>query len=876
MLSLAASSAGLPLDWLDRVALVEQPAVSHDVQKGFEQQFLAMQAATVAAIQAASLPLICTINTAGTAWLLLAFPGGTEADARRMFSVKDSDTGADGVLRIALAGPAYTGVAVLASCLLGCAPFHHVTGEQQDCVFWREAYTHIDPNEWSFGCFKTRDQLLPVFLILFDGRIASSSRNEGQGLKRQLCLLESRFMIQSGQLARLRQDAAKQITRVREAARSRQRRLQGKDVLAGHTRVEVAGRAQPQSSLLSIELADNEAEEENMNEELSQSLCGQKRTRGAGTSGEMGIESLWIKVDGPKKKRVEGGLQWNDRIVLCAALTRVLGKSSQAEAGLAGLDFLSRTALAVYAKAQPLGKYRSRKLPKNSPVPVLGKGISPGSLRHGVVALEFAKNDAVIDCIRDSHSLYRGYDSTTLASISLQIVSWRAIKIVRRNRDGAGTWNLGGDSRSGSFDLHALGGKRVTEHEILNDDGSKEVTSIEAAVRFAAQLQHGGAWVAAMGHPSLTTVSDGGTEAIGKGDRAAARLNMAGENSVVHRTFLLGKSWDEGMRLLNEVGLLVPLHEAYGYDPLNGDYSTRKPDGQRLNTIKKMLAEAMLENRKSAGTKSTADGTDSPPGSSEDGGDRVTLSDDENASLHDDDITSLHPQSRPIYDPLCGLPVPAVEPMSIIDFFAWDIAKAYPWLCLEESIADLTEDALKSVETFVEILINEACKVHHSNKCKVVSLSGFKSLCLNSFVSDEAINLVLENITHVLRGRFVSKGGTFTTGPLSPLIQSNTSISMDSDDATKALYVLDSVNAARLERDVRNTEKYAAGKEAFRADRKALKALEDMVSVLRSSESPNRRPTAAKKLSLNEALACLLSPIFLPTMSLQRWKTSVY
>ena len=365
MLSLAASSAGLPLDWLDRVALVEQPAVSHDVQKGFEQQFLAMQAATVAAIQAASLPLICTINTAGTAWLLLAFPGGTEADARRMFSVKDSDTGADGVLRIALAGPAYTGVAVLASCLLGCAPVHHVTGEQQNCVFWREAYTHIDPNEWSFGCFKTRDQLLPVFLILFDGRIASSSRNEGQGLKRQLCLLESRFMIQSGQLARLRQDAATQITRVMEAARSRERRRQGKDVLAGHTRVEVAGRAQPQSSLLSIELADNEAEEENMNEELSQSLCGQKRTRGAGTSGEMGIESLWIKVDGPKQKRVEGGLQWNDRMVLCAALTRVLGKSSQAEAGLAGLDFLSRTALAVYMQKpnlwESIGRANCRK-----------------------------------------------------------------------------------------------------------------------------------------------------------------------------------------------------------------------------------------------------------------------------------------------------------------------------------------------------------------------------------------------------------------------------------------------------------------------------------------------------------------------------------
>ncbi len=109
---------------------------------------------------------------------------------------------------------------------------------------------------------------------------------------------------------------------------------------------------------------------------------------------------------------------------------------------------------------------------------------------------------------------------------------------MKRHQDGAGTWKLGGDSRSGSFDLHALGGKRVTEHEILNDDGSKGVTPIEAAARFAAQLLHAGAWVAAMGHHSLTMVRDGGTEAIGKGSRAAARLNMGGENSIVYRTFL--------------------------------------------------------------------------------------------------------------------------------------------------------------------------------------------------------------------------------------------------------------------------------------------------------------------------------------------------
>jgi hypothetical protein len=155
------------------------------------------------------------------------------------------------------------------------------------------------------------------------------------------------------------------------------------------------------------------------------------------------------------------------------------------------------------------------------------------------------------------------------------------------------------------------------------------------------------------------------------------------------------------MRLWNEVGLLVRMHEAYGFDPLNGNCSTRKPDGQRLNTIKKMLAEAMREYRKNAGTKRTADGTDSPPGFSEDAGDIQTLSDDEDASLRDDDVTSSQPRSRPIYDPLCGPPAPdapPIVPMLIIDFFAWDIAKAYPWLGLEESIAGLTEDVLESVE----------------------------------------------------------------------------------------------------------------------------------------------------------------------------------
>ncbi len=87
------------------------------------------------------------------------------------------------------------------------------------------------------------------------------------------------------------------------------------------------------------------------------------------------------------------------------------------------------------------------------------------------------------------------------------------------------------------------------------------------------------------------------------------------------------------------------------------------------------------------------------PGSSEDAWDIQTLSDDED--LRDDDVTSSQPRSRPIYDPLCCPHAPDAQPivpMSIIDFLAWDIAKANPWLGLEESIAGLTEDVLESVE----------------------------------------------------------------------------------------------------------------------------------------------------------------------------------
>ena len=62
-------------------------------------------------------PLITyMLNPSGQSWLLLAFPDGSDDDALRMFEEDTTDQrpGDAGVLRIALAGPAYEGAAVLA------------------------------------------------------------------------------------------------------------------------------------------------------------------------------------------------------------------------------------------------------------------------------------------------------------------------------------------------------------------------------------------------------------------------------------------------------------------------------------------------------------------------------------------------------------------------------------------------------------------------------------------------------------------------------------------------------------------------------------------------------------------------------------------
>ena len=252
LLHLAATSAGLPLDWLGRASLVEQPRLSTDAEGRFAQKFWDMSYGVNKPTNAQARAMM--VNSAGQAWLLLAFPDGTAEDARKIFTEAPEQPGVDWQIRIALAGPAYSGAAVLALCLLGCPQVPSVgAGAQSDVVFRREAATDVDLREWSFGYFKTRDQLLPTFLLILDENTALSSSGAAASIRIRNSYLESREKVRRGLLDRVRKHAAVERRRLKRAARYSQSRRtkQNTDTLRGHTRVAVAEIAQPKELLLS-------------------------------------------------------------------------------------------------------------------------------------------------------------------------------------------------------------------------------------------------------------------------------------------------------------------------------------------------------------------------------------------------------------------------------------------------------------------------------------------------------------------------------------------------------------------------------------------------------------------------------------------------
>ena len=531
-----------------------------------------------------------------------------------------------------------------------------------------------------------------------------------------------------------------------------------------------------------------------------------------------------------------GGLEWDNRVLLNAVLLYTLSHTSLKEAGSVGQSFLSRLALEAYVKAEPLRGCQSRRIDSEKPMPLF-KPVSATSVRRGCAAFELAKNEATIDFFQNCHVLNAGYDGSGVGTWHFQCLHLRGLTRVVRWTDGAGTRKLGAEARSMSLDLRAYGDKFQSEFTVTGEDGERRRTLITAPANLGAQCHQAGLWRIFSTHRALTVVSDGGGDCCGKGDRALVRQNMAGQNSVGHHMFLLHRTGDDGMRLLNEAGLWVPLMEGYGFDPLRGDISTRRPVTERVDTIDRMLKEAMRAHPKQAGSASSSSSDDSEDE------ERLTIDEEVEVSCPNEDGSVARP--RPIYDPLCGPPAPGAVPvqaMSFFDFVLWDIAGAIPDLRLPANMRDVTEEGVAAVEELVSIMRDEAMRLPFDQaKCRKISIAGFRSLEKGKFVADDAIDLVLDAVTHVLGGRFVCKNGMYTTGPVSPLIRSNR--------PSEAYYVIDSQIAAQLADGVNRAETYAASKKSKgKGERKALRELASMVCVFQGRKRQQRDEINRKKI----------------------------
>ena len=235
-LHLAAISVGLPLDFMDRISSVQQPTESAALGARFLARASDIQRLPTASdgsvTPAAALPESFVLNPSGQAWILIAFPDGTEGDALRMFEADtgDQQAGVAGVHRIALAGPAYEGVAVLARCLFGPKPVLDSNGALSfEPVFWPERGAGVDPRCWSVGCFRNRDQLMPIFLFRIGLALHSDLQGEVNRLKRKNDDLHSQLNSRSAPFQK--QLRARQTSERR--ARKKKRGLSGRAYTGG-------------------------------------------------------------------------------------------------------------------------------------------------------------------------------------------------------------------------------------------------------------------------------------------------------------------------------------------------------------------------------------------------------------------------------------------------------------------------------------------------------------------------------------------------------------------------------------------------------------------------------------------------------------------
>jgi hypothetical protein len=779
-------------------------------------------------------------DPAGHAWLALAFPdehyNNPKMDAADMFTAAWAN-GAAGNLKITVAGPSYQGVTVIAMALLGGDTVWHqdAAGAQSDAG--RDSDCFAKPtcaDLWSIIWLQSSDQLLPVFLggmhrqtdgipTLPASLLSAPEVPLAAGSNALILTENTRLRRKAARLQKtvhgLQADARKETSRLK-AAEYRQKRRDA-DVVQGCMRVKISEEEAPSCGMESIQLHP-EPEPDQVQAPVAE-----------GKGKEIGTEILFVKMKGSKKARRTaeggriGGLAWtNEEMAIAAGKNYSVYSVSLAAAGAIAASYLRSKAEAIYVKAEALGKHKRRnKLPDHL---VLFKDIPPRSLQRGVNSMQFAKNSRFLDFVKGCHALAISFDSSTISKWSMHGIHMRGMQIVKKGpRDPAGTQKLGVVAKSIVLDLLATGDKLTHEYSYTDENGAQRVIPVEIPRCFVLQLMLAGVFWEVMRSRCLSITCDGGNEGTGLGDRKLARQSMAGINSVVHLVWLLRRAVDQAVEMLNRSKLFGPLMDFYGFKWRDGDFLSRMPQADRVDTVQELLkadaaAAAAARAARTVGDESIAieaaanspslggdDDDDSVDGEEDTAGsaglalDDDDDMDDENAgdstSTLNHDIQHAGNWPQPIYNPL-GPSTPS-QPMPIFDYVVWDMAAACTSLGLPLTIAEMTEEKVAAVEVLASRMIDAAlAEVADSDAFKnVVSQASLDALHSNRMVHDDAVAFMIQPITRALGGRILIGGGCYSTGPPCPHIQ-------DTRALAEKVYVLDSQQAKRLAEIVEDAE----------------------------------------------------------------------
>ena len=847
--------------------------------KGFELALAALAPGTTSSDKLS----LTFINPAGHSWVLLAVPGSDEAVQLRnaacilrgefsVFAAADTLAQAQAGhppnqrTTVLLAGDQYHGAGILSRALLGSgqSPYDQsapdggaatVTAEPDFLIASpRDACQRVFS-----GVFKSSHQLLPIFSVYINAWGASAPGSAAQQGDDRLSDAAGRFLLlapvtQSSlqlrqqimiwklrtQNDRQRQELKernKQIALAKERSRDESRRRKRREdaTILGCRRVTLAAEQPRVCGMESISL--------NEGCETADSGAGQQdgpEKKRKCIRGTMGIETIVFKMEGCKGSRKvhgskPGGLAWRDGIMACSVMTFSLFKVSFKTGGAMCFSWLRSIQQEVYIKAEALGRYKSRRLKPES-LHHIFQDISPRSMRRGVHSMNIAKNSWMIDELNRAHAIAFSGDLTSVSEWTVQGIHIRVFRVLWKGKtDAAGTRIMEVDCLSWVVDVFAVGDKLVQQRRLQEADGTWKELPIEVPTCFATQLMYSGALWAMMRCRGLSATFDGGNEAVGAGNRERARETMCGENSILQLVWMLMTAVDSAFESLNDDhGLFVPLMDMYGFDWEKGDFLERKPVDNRVDTVDKLLRDAVSNMNRIVVESSTT--VNPSPALVDLTGDTEVASKLESLIVDltrdsEDDETDPELRAtpavddraapRPIYDPLSS--IQHDEKCTFYDFVVRDMAEAYGFLNLPRTVHELTEAKVEAVEAFVTTLINSA-QVLDARRM-IITEASWKALLPNQMMHDDAVTFMLRPMTHAMGGRLLTGSGRCTTEPSSPLIEV---------DVSQDLLVIDSILTGYLESKVNEASPQQQAAEQQAAEQQA--AIKKMTRVFRARE----------------------------------------